>query len=233
MSTEITKTNYLESIEKALLKGDLASLSEKDRITYYNTVCESVGLNPLTQPFSMITLNNKLTLYANKTCTDQLRSIHKISVHITAREKIDEVYVVTASARNTEGRVDESTGAVYLGKTTGEALANLFLKAETKAKRRVTLSICGLGLLDESEVESIPPAKKTITGIIPEGKMNLIEELVNQLGMDIDHPKTLLRFKEITGKESWDLWTPEDIEKIINILESKIKPELKEVNRAK
>jgi hypothetical protein len=31
------------------------------------------------------------------------------------------------------------------------------MKAETKAKRRVTLSICGLGMLDESEVESLPP----------------------------------------------------------------------------
>ena len=33
------------------------------------------------------------------------------------------------------------------------------MKAVTKAKRRVTLSICGLGMLDETEVESIPGAK--------------------------------------------------------------------------
>ena len=33
------------------------------------------------------------------------------------------------------------------------------LKAVTKAKRRVTLSICGLGWPDETEVESIPDAK--------------------------------------------------------------------------
>ena len=32
------------------------------------------------------------------------------------------------------------------------------MKAETKAKRRVTLSICGLGMLDETEVETIPHA---------------------------------------------------------------------------
>ena len=38
----------------------------------------------------------------------------------------------------------------------GEAHANAVLKAVTKAKRRVTLSICGLGWLDETEVESIP-----------------------------------------------------------------------------
>jgi hypothetical protein len=32
------------------------------------------------------------------------------------------------------------------------------MKAITKAKRRVTLSICGLGWLDETEIESIPSA---------------------------------------------------------------------------
>jgi hypothetical protein len=41
-----------------------------------------------------------------------------------------------------------------------EELANAFMKAETKAKRRVTLSICGLGFLDESEIESIAEAKR-------------------------------------------------------------------------
>jgi hypothetical protein len=33
---------------------------------------------------------------------------------------------------------------------------NALMKAVTKAKRRVTLSICGLGMLDETEVETIP-----------------------------------------------------------------------------
>ena len=40
----------------------------------------------------------------------------------------------------------------------GDALVNAKLKAITKAKRRVTLSICGLGFLDETEIETIPTA---------------------------------------------------------------------------
>ena len=40
----------------------------------------------------------------------------------------------------------------------GDALANGLMKAETKAKRRCTLSLCGLGMLDESEIETIPGA---------------------------------------------------------------------------
>lgn len=36
---------------------------------------------------------------------------------------------------------------------------NVTITGNTKAKRRVTLSICGLGLLDESEIETIPDAR--------------------------------------------------------------------------
>ena len=39
------------------------------------------------------------------------------------------------------------------------------MKAETKAKRRVTLSVCGLGLLDETEIADIPDiAKPPLSG---------------------------------------------------------------------
>ncbi len=49
---------------------------------------------------------------------------------------------------------------VPIGATlSGEAGANLMMKAVTKAKRRVTLSICGLGMLDETEVVTIPGAE--------------------------------------------------------------------------
>ena len=38
------------------------------------------------------------------------------------------------------------------------------MKAETKAKRRVTLSISGMGWMDETEVENIPGAQISISG---------------------------------------------------------------------
>jgi len=41
----------------------------------------------------------------------------------------------------------------------GEAAANAFLKCITKAKRRVTLSISGLGFSDETEMDDIPGAE--------------------------------------------------------------------------
>jgi hypothetical protein len=66
--------------------------------------------------------------------------------------------VVTAKAMDKNGKVDTSTGAVTISNLKGDALANALMKAETKAKRRVTLSICGLGILDESETDTMKEA---------------------------------------------------------------------------
>lgn len=147
------------AIEAALVKNDLSQLTTEQRVSYYNELCKSLGLNPLTKPFQYLELNRKIVLYATRDATEQLRKIHGVSLAITAREKIEDVYVVTAKAKDKNGREDESTGAVPTKGLYGEALANAFMKAETKAKRRVTLSICGLGLLDETEVDSIAGAK--------------------------------------------------------------------------
>jgi hypothetical protein len=152
------------AIERVLVEGDLTPLTPDQRVAYYKATCESVGLNPLTKPFDYLRLNGKLILYANKNASDQLRKIHGISIVLASKERVEDVYVVTARATDRAGRVDESTGAVPMhAKMGGEALANSLMKCETKAKRRVTLSIVGLSMLDESEVETIPGAQH-ITG---------------------------------------------------------------------
>lgn len=154
----VTPEKAGEIIEAVIARGDIAQLSPQERAKYYVKVCESVGLNPMTRPFEYITLNNKLTLYARKDCTDQLRQIHNVSVTDLLESEREGVFVVTAKVVNGKGRTDASKGAVTITGLKGEALANALMKAETKAKRRATLSICGLGFLDETEVETIPGA---------------------------------------------------------------------------
>lgn len=149
-------------IEGVISQGDLDKLSPEQRTHYYVEVCKSVGLNPLTQPFAYIRLNNKLTLYARKDATDQLRSIHNISVTNMEETEREGVFVVTVKVQNGDGRTDMAKGAVTINGLKGDALANAFMKCETKAKRRATLSICGLGFLDETEIETIPSAQQVI-----------------------------------------------------------------------
>jgi hypothetical protein len=151
----VTPTMDAGVIERVLIHGDLRQLSPAQKVSYYNAVCSSVGLNPLTQPFQYLVLSGKEVLYARRDATEQLRKIHSVSIQITAREVTEDCYIVTARATLPSGRQDENIGAVPIMNLKGEALANAMMKAETKAKRRVTLAICGLGMLDETEVESI------------------------------------------------------------------------------
>ena len=146
-------------MERVIVAGDLAQLTPQERVAYYMRVCESVGLNPLTKPFEYIRLNGKLTLYALKTTTDQLRQINTVSIYKVETSMEGDVCICTAHARTADGREDMDIGAVNLKGLQGENLANARMKALTKAKRRVTLSICGLGWLDESEVDSVPSAQ--------------------------------------------------------------------------
>jgi hypothetical protein len=146
------------AIEKALIENDLSALSTEGRLSYYKQVCESVGLNPLTQPLGYLKLNGKTVLYAKKDATDQLRKIHGVSVTKIENQRIEDVYVVTAYGADRDGRTDSATGAVTIAAMKGDNLANALMKAETKAKRRLTLSICGLGMLDETEIETVKGA---------------------------------------------------------------------------
>lgn len=158
MSQAIQRVDPGALAAQIVIQGDLSSLNDAQLSTYYVQLCASMDLNPSTRPFSLLKLNGKLMMYANKDCSDQLRKRDKVSVTIVGREQIDDLLVVTARATLPDGRFDESIGALPLGKLQGEARANALMKCETKAKRRVTLSICGLGFMDESEVEGAEAA---------------------------------------------------------------------------
>ena len=160
MTQSVVTQVQFGNLERVLVGGDLSRLNEIERVQYVQQLCASLGLNPLTKPFEYIMLQGKLTLYAKKDATEQLRKIHKVSITIKSREQVGDIFIVTAQARMPDGREDESVGAVTTTGLKGDNLANAYMKCESKAKRRVTLSICGLGMLDETEIETIPAKQK-------------------------------------------------------------------------
>lgn len=157
-----------EIMEAVILAGDLSKLSPGERTQYFMKTCHSLGLNPLTKPFDYIRLSGREVLYATKGCADQLRSTRRISLKITDRKIVGELFVVTVEARAPDGRTDEDMAAVSIKGLVGEALSNAMMKTTTKAKRRVTLSICGLGMLDESEVRSVIESEALAGPVSPE-----------------------------------------------------------------
>jgi len=164
----------VSTLHALVVRGDLSQLTPEQQVRYYLEVCRATGLVPATKPFEFLKLNGRLVLYALKSATDQLRAKHNLSMRITRRERIDDQYLVECEV--TDGtRTDQEIGVVSLAGLSGDALANAIMKAVTKAKRRATLSFCGLGMLDETEVESIPSATPA-----PEATARVIEQIEEQ-----------------------------------------------------
>lgn len=159
MTDQLVKQGNI--MEQVLMMGDLARLSPEQRTSYYLKTCESLRLNPLTRPFEYITLNGKLTLYARKDAADQLRKIHEVSIDDIDIKETDTQFIVMVKGHDATGRRDVEIGVVNKGDMRGDA-ANAMMKAVTKGKRRFTLSICGLGMLDETEIETIPDARPVV-----------------------------------------------------------------------
>lgn len=148
---------FAQMFEKVVIENDLGQLSPQERVSYYNNLCKSIGLNPLTKPFDYIKFQGMTKLYANKDCANQLRKLYTISIDVSKVEVVGKNLMVWARASLPNGRYDTDVGSVP---NTGNS--NDILKCMTKAKRRVTLSICGLGFLDEIETETIPNAERII-----------------------------------------------------------------------
>lgn len=222
-------------LEKLILNNDLAGLSSEQRVTFYSGVCKSLGLNPLTQPFGLISFEGKVTMYAKRDATDQLRKIHRINIVDMQTKTEQGLLIVTVKGCDQSGRYDISTGIVPLKAKKkiwdpqskggrggyveldqvidleGKDLANAIMKAETKAKRRLTLSLVGLGITDESELETMqgvkvgtfeePPAA-TIPAedeTIDEGILDHWNQALNECKTAEDVDLLALNNKEIVG----------------------------------
>ncbi len=147
-------------LEQLIATGDLSKLTPSQRNQYYCYRCKLLGLDPATKPFGYIVFpQGGMKLYAERECTEQLRRMHSVSIASIDQVEIPGCVAFRAKAVTLDGRSDTSIGAVPTEGKKGLELANAVMKAETKAKRRVTLSLMGLGLTDESEVDSIKGAK--------------------------------------------------------------------------
>ena len=202
------------------MEGDLAQMSPTERLLYVKSWCQSLRIDWRGRPFAYISLNGKLVMYALRNCTDQLRKVWGVSVVESRRSVEGELVIIEVKVQDRSGRTDTGTGAWPASGFKGETGVNAILKAETKAKRRATLSICGLGMLDASELDTFEFDEVTPSGRIVEvvsnekaqleaGKARELAVLMAQGERDSQLP-----FKERVERHQAELrkQTPEQIE---------------------
>ncbi len=147
-------TTGARAIASLAARGDLSGLGPADRARLYVQVCEALGLNPHAQPFAFLRLGGKEVLYATRGATDQLAAIHRLTREIVDGPRVIELAGVklvfaVCKVSHPNGRVETSVATVALADP-----VNALMRVETKAKRRATLSILGLAILDETEADA-------------------------------------------------------------------------------
>lgn len=163
----ITEDQFNELVQTM----NVAVLTTSQRASFLWHYAKSLGLDPLTKPFDLIPgQSGKLIVYANRACSDQLRKIHGLTIKeiysgpLTIGDKTrEDVWVTKVNVSNKDGRSEDHVGAVGIDGLSGEALSNAIMKCSTKASRRGTIAFCGLGMLDETEVASIPTLNAEVT----------------------------------------------------------------------
>lgn len=202
---EMTKQ---DRVSQFLATGNLDAMSDEERTAYYLRVCETLELNPSTRPFDFIKLNGKTQLYAKKDATDQLRKRDGISLTVVSKDVAQDVLSYTVRAERKDGRKDEDMGAVNIKGLVGEALANAHMKCLTKAKRRATLSICGLGFLDELEVATIPSAQVMHAELEQKLRASIEPRKVEApVDWDTQHAHWKAGYETCPDKGAWDKYT--------------------------
>lgn len=163
---ELSTRDESAMVDSLVTRGDWSGLNPAERARVYTAVCKQHGLNPMSQPFAFLRLNGKEVLYANRGATDQLAAMHHVNRKIIDGPKIvdicgTKVALCTAEASLPNGRTETATATLPVADP-----VNLYMKLETKAKRRATLSILGLGMMDEMETETIPGAERLAMGTV-------------------------------------------------------------------
>lgn len=142
-----------EIIHAVVTKGDVSKMSDQELTAFVVASCKSLGVNPYTQPFDVISVRGGTKkLYPNAKLAEQLRARYGISCEIKQRgiDKDSGLYAVTVRMTDPRtGRMDESQGLMALNGATGQDKADLIMKCETKAKRRATFSFIGLGWVED------------------------------------------------------------------------------------
>jgi hypothetical protein len=169
-------------VDSLVLKGDISNLTAEQRTAYYIQLCNQLGLNPASQPFAILRLQGREILYPTRGATDQLAAIHRINREIIRGPELydlggTKLVIAVCRATHPNGRVETATATVPL-----QDPVNVLMRCETKSKRRATLSILGLGMLDESELEQIPAHEKSAgtpidVPALPSGLDRLRDEL--------------------------------------------------------
>jgi len=150
-------------IESIVLSGDIGGLTEDERKRIMLRICTDLRLDPAMGAICILkTEDGHEQFYIKGKGTDQLAQKWGVQQKCLEKPSIMDLgdghraFVARWSA-SFEGREIDDIGAVPVPQTSWDtkALCNAMMHANTKARRRATLAVLGIGLVDESELDTM------------------------------------------------------------------------------
>lgn len=176
------------ALDHIIATNDLGRLTPQQRVGYILALCKSLHLNPLSRPFEFITFDGKVVPYPTKSCAEQLGRLHQISVKLTRREQVGDLFVCEVEGSRPNGQCSFASKYVSVRDSRGDwlkgdKLGAAYAKAETGAKRRLVLSMVGLaGLPDADEIAGVKRIWMDAEG-------NLLRQPTEEQRYLIEHPR--------------------------------------------
>ncbi len=160
MSEAIVKQDINEkALQDFYLNGDLSVFQDTDKVKMLKTLCLKYDLDPVLKPIDIIPFQKKHVWYVNAKGVSMLAAKHVVSFTKIESSYDKETNLASYTVRATlpSGKWIDAVAYVACVVTrnmkevqaTGQDLANIFMKVETKAKRRATADLVGLPLPDE------------------------------------------------------------------------------------
>jgi hypothetical protein len=160
------------------LNGSVSHFDKSQKQALLSKLCITLGLNEELQPFRIYqNIRGEEYIYATKECCAQLRHREHINI-MEVGEPIfsNNTISVRVKGNNKHGRESWEIGSVGTTESmTSAEIAHGVMTAVTKAKRRLTLCLSGLGVLADVELEDM--AQVVSTGI-EEQKLSEIDDKV-------------------------------------------------------
>ena len=136
------------TIARAMMRGDLRGLSKDGIAGVVAELARRMGVDPALAPIDVIqTREGKLVPYINARGAAELRKRHGLEV--VGMEVIKDrpgLVVMRATVRDPEGRTDMGVGACAYPEDRPREEEKAWMVAETRAKRRATMSAVGIFL---------------------------------------------------------------------------------------
>jgi len=164
-----------------MVYNGLDSLTKEEKVKLIEMICNEYDLNAALGHIQVIKKSNRNILYITKSGANHLMFKNQLSSEITNTAMASNILSFRVRVYNDKRSVENVGVMHYWDGIKSDELSNRIMACHTKAVRRAVIAFCGLGVLDETELDF-----KIKDDMLPEKFMKMEMQQIEQVQQDIN-----------------------------------------------